>query len=640
MTNNNSFKPYVDSGRSLSEITISSVISGILISIVFGAANAYLGLRVGLTVSASIPAAVIGMSIYRVISRKETILESNMVQTIGSAGESVAAGAIFTLPALFLWAKEGICNLPGVLEIGLIAIFGSLLGVCLMVPLRKSLIVQEHGTLPYPEGTACAEVLLSGEKKGSQAKSVMYGMAFGALVKLIIDGLHLVADTIVVKTSKFHGEIHSNVYPALVGVGYICGLKIATLMFAGSLLGWVVIIPMIHTFGQDAVMFPAKITIGEIWENAGAAGLWSSYLRYIGAGAVAGAGIISLIKNLPSMFKSFGASVKGLKNSSGATSSERTDKDLPLTVILVMILVLLVLIAALPIIPVGPFGTLLILIFGFFFASVSARMTGIVGSSNNPASGMTIATLLVVTILLKVTGHVGAAGMVSALTIGAVICIVVALAGDMAQDLKTGYILGATPQKQQVGEFIGGVTAAIAIGFILYLLNNAWGFGSAELAAPQATLMKMIVEGVMNGNLPWALVFMGAFIAVIIELLGLPSLPFALGLYLPIALNACIFVGGVIRNIADKFKYKSEEEKLEKINSGILCCSGMIAGEGLTGILFAILAVVSLGNGKTLLDAINIGAKFNLGQIGSLLVLAAIVFYLLKNTVLSKTEEK
>ena len=639
MNEKETMKPYISADRTLHEMTPLSIIVGIILAIVFGAANAYLGLRVGMTVSASIPAAVLGMGVYRLCRKKDTILESNMVQTIGSAGESLAAGAIFTMPALFLWAQEEGTKMPSIMEIALIALIGGLLGICFMVPLRKALIVKEHGTLPYPEGTACAEVLLAGEKGGANASVVFLGMGIAALFKFIVDGLKVVSSAVTVTVQKIHGEISAQVYPALVSVGYICGFKIASYMFAGGVLGWLVLIPMIYLFGADTTLFPASVSVHELWEQAGASGIWSSYIRYIGAGAVATGGIVSLIKSLPLIVRTFADAMKGLKGSGKQANELRTEKDLKMSVVLIMLAILIVAIAVTPIIPIDVIGAIVIVIFGFFFATVSSRMVGLVGSSNNPVSGMAIATLLATTVLLKATGHTGMSGMTAAIAIGSVICIVAAMAGDMSQDLKTGYILGATPVKQQYGEMIGTVVSAVTIGFVLYLLNAAWGFGTPELSAPQATLMKMIVEGVMGGNLPWTLVFIGVFIALVVELLGIPVLPFAIGLYLPIELSSCIMIGGILRWALEKKKYKSGEQKESAISNGVLCCSGMIAGEGLIGILLAVFAVVKV-NGRSLAEYIDLSGSVNLGQIGALVVLALVILSILKFTIWNKKVDK
>ena len=607
---NKEFKPYVPADKVTPEFTATSIIIGVLLAIIFGAANAYLGLRVGMTVSASIPAAVISMGVIRVIMKKDSILESNMVQTIGSAGESLAAGAIFTLPALFLWANEGKTEAPNLLTISLIALVGGVLGVLFMIPLRNALIVKEHGVLPYPEGTACAEVLLAGEEGGTSAKTVFAGMGLSAVFKFITDGLKVVPGVVTAPIRSLRTAFSAEVYPALLGVGYICGIKIASYMFAGALLGWFVLIPAITIFGGPTTMYPGDVPIAQMYADA----IWGSYIRYIGAGAVAAGGIISLIKSLPLIVSTFKDSLKGLKGGTKA-GSLRTEQDLDMRLVLGGSLVLILVIWLLPAIPVSLIGALLVVVFGFFFATVSSRMVGLVGSSNNPVSGMAIATLLFSTLVLKVTGNTGVSGMIGAIAIGSVICIVAAMAGDTSQDLKTGYILGATPKKQQIGELLGAVVAAFTIGGVLLLLNSAWGFGTTELAAPQATLMKMITEGVMNGNLPWPLVLIGIFAAIVVEILGIPVLPVAIGLYLPLELSATIMIGGVIRWIVDK----KSADKNGEASGGVLFCSGLIAGEGLVGILLAILAVVGVSS------KFDLSSSVNTGRIGGIVLLAIMI---------------
>ena len=640
MDNQNKFKPYIPAEKVTPEITVASIVMGILLAVIFGAANAYLGLRVGMTVSASIPAAVIGMGVIRVIMRKNSILESNIVQTIGSAGESVAAGAIFTLPALFLWAGEGKMAKPDVISITLIALIGGLLGVFFMIPLRNALIVREHATLPYPEGKACAEVLLAGEKGGASATTVFAGMGFAAAFKFIIDGIKAVPGEIGFRVKGYAGEFGTQIYPAVMSVGYICGPRISSYMFAGGILSWLVLIPLIVLFGDNTVLAPATKTVSEVFAEGGAGNIWSTYIRYIGAGALAAGGIISLIKSLPLIITTFRDSLKSMGGARG--SSERTERDISMKIVLVVIAVLTLLVWLVPAIPVSLLGAVIVVVFGFFFATVSSRMVGLVGSSNNPVSGMAIATLLLATLILKITGTTGAEGMVAAISIGSIICIVAAISGDTSQDLKTGFLLGATPWKQQVGEVFGVVASSLAIGGTLYLLDSAWGFGSAELGAPQATLMKMITEGVMDGNLPWGLVFVGVFIAVLVEIIGIPVLPFAIGVYLPVHLNACIMVGGLVRLWFDKMK-KAESEKSEIVNDGILYCSGMIAGEGLVGILMAVLAIIPIGS-KSIAELIDISGYINLPEwavnILSLAVFALIIFTLLKFSVFKKRNKQ
>lgn len=627
MNKKDEFKPYIPADRVMPELTVTSIIMGVLLAVIFGAANAYLGLRVGMTVSASIPAAVISMGVIRIIMRKNSILESNMVQTIGSAGESLAAGAIFTMPALFLWAEEGLCSMPSLVEITLIALCGGVLGVLFMVPLRNALIVKEHQTLLYPEGTACADVLLAGEEGGANASTVFSGMGLAAVFKFIVDGLKVIPADVSAAFKSFKGEIGMEVYPALLGVGYIVGPKIASYMFVGSVFGWLVIIPLICLFGPDTWLYPAEAgtTIAQLYAGGGAAAIWSTYVKYIGAGAIATGGIISLIKSLPLIVKTFSDSMKSVKGGKN-TSTARTAQDLPMQFILIGIVAMVVIIWAVPAIPVSLLGAALIVIFGFFFATVSSRMVGLVGSSNNPVSGMAIATLLIATMAIKGSGKTGIDGMTAAIAIGSVICIIAAIAGDTSQDLKTGYLLGATPKKQQIGELIGVLASGLAIGGVLYLLNAAWGYGGAEVPAPQATLMKMIVEGIMGGNLPWNLVFVGVFLALGLEILRIPVMPFAIGLYLPIYLNATIMIGGVVRMVMDVRKNVDEKTKEQQSTDGTLYCAGMIAGEGLVGILLAIFAVFGINT--------SIGESVNFGNIGGVilmvLMIASLLYFSLK----------
>jgi len=635
MEEKNKFQPYVPASKVTPELTVTSIIMGILLAVIFGAANAYLGIRVGMTVSASIPAAVIAMGVIRVIMRKNSILESNLVQTIGSAGESVAAGAIFTLPALFLWAKDGVMEKPGILEITLIALIGGLLGVFFMIPLRNALIVKEHNTLPYPEGHACAEVLLAGEKGGANASTVFAGMGFSAFFKFIIDGLKVVPGEITVHGARnYPGAIGTQIYPAVMSVGYICGPRISSYMFAGGLLSWMVLIPIFVLFG-GAFALDGGSTIAEVFAADGPSGVWGSYIRYIGAGALAAGGIISLVKSLPLIITTFRDAVKGFGK--GTASAERTSQDISMKIVLIAILILTLAVWLVPAIPVSLLGAAIVVIFGFFFATVSSRMVGIVGSSNNPVSGMAIATLLISTLILKFTGDVGAPGMQAAIAIGSIICIVAAISGDTSQDLKTGYLLGATPKKQQYGEIIGVIASALAIGGTLYLLDSAWGFGSKELAAPQATLMKMVIEGVMDGNLPWGLVGIGVCIAIIIEILGLPVLPVAIGIYLPVQLNACIMVGGLVRLCFDKMSDKNQKKE-GIIQNGILFCSGMIAGEGLVGILLAVLEIAGVS------DLIDLSGMLNLPvwaqNVGSLVVFGLVILSLLKFSLWKKQSKQ
>ena len=614
MDNKSEFKPYIPADKIVPEFTVTSLLIGILLAIVFGAANAYLGLLVGMTISASIPAAVISMGIIRVILRRDSILENNLVQTIGSAGESVAAGAIFTLPALFLWAEEGKIAFPSIMTIFLVALFGGILGVCFMVPLRQALIVEEHGTLPFPEGTACAEVLLAGEEGGSKAGTVFAGLGIAAVYKFVADGLHLFPSEIGYAFKGYAGsQIGIQVLPSLAGVGYICGPKISSYMLAGGTLSWFVLMPLISLFGGGATVFPGTDPISSMTPSD----IWNNYIKYIGAGAVAVGGMISLIKTFPLIIRTFKQAMASMSKKHAGKNALRTEQDLPMPILLGIIVVIVVAIWLIPTFPVNPIGALIVVIFGFFFASVSSRMVGLIGSSNNPVSGMAIATLIIATLVLKATGTIGTTGMVGAIAIGGIICIVAAIAGDTSQDLKTGFIVGATPKKQQIGEMIGVVVSAAAIGFVLYLLNEAWGYGTEQIPAAQATMMKMLVEGIMNAELPWALIFTGVFIAVVIEILKVPVMPFAVGMYLPFSLSAGIMAGGIVRFIVEHVK-GTDKEKKQRTDRGVLFTSGLIAGEGIMGIVLAIIAVAKVDGAITL--------PFSLPQIGSLIIFIVLLF--------------
>ena len=500
------------------ELTFTAIILGIFISVIFGAANAYLGLRVGLTVSASIPAAVISMGVLRLILRRDSILENNMVQTIGSAGESLVAGAIFTMPALYLWAEEGLCAPPGFIQLTVIALCGGMLGVLLMVPVRKPLIVDYDDSLPYPEARACAAVLRAGEKGAGQARDVFTGLGVAVIIKLMTDFFKWIPMAKSYAFKIIRGEIGLELSSALVGVGYIVGTKVSNLVFLGSFLGWMVLIPLFAFFYEPAT---------KAYFDGGAMAVWKDYVRYVGAGAIATGGLLSLLKSLPAFLKAFRETIS---SSRAGGSSE----DIPLKRVILGIIALIVIIALVPQVPVSIGGAMLIALFGFFFAIVSARMVGLVGSSNNPISGMTIATLVVSAFALKTCGVVGAAGMIAAIAIGSVVCIIAALAGDMSQDLKTGWLLGATPWKQQIGELIGAGAASFTVAGVLLLLHKAWGFGSEAISAPQAMLMKSVTEGIMGETLPWGLLLIGVGIAIIIALCRLPVMPCALGIYLPI----------------------------------------------------------------------------------------------------------
>lgn len=583
--NKQKFVPYIPASKSLPELTVVAMVLGILLAIVFGAANAYLGLKIGLTVSASIPAAVISMAILRGLFRRKSILENNIVQTMTTAGEAVAAGAIFTLPALYLWDLS-----PSQAMIAFIVVTGGLLGVLMMVPLRRLLIVNEHEVLPYPEGTACAEVLKSGETGGTSANLILSGFLVGGLFKALGDGLRWFKTSVEAQIIGYkNAVIGMSTMPALLGVGYIIGPRIAGQMIAGGLLASIVFIPMISFFtqGSPAVFFPAEDPVGSLDASA----IYSSYIQYIGAGAVAMGGLITLVKTLPMLFTSVRDTLQGLlKHKESAIDIERTDKDMPMQYILGGSILLILIIAFVPVTNVGIIGAICITLFGFLFVAVASRIVGIVGSSSMPVSGMTIATLLITTLIFKASGMTGQTGMIVSLTAAAIVCVAIAVAGDISQDLKAGYLVGATPWKQQIAMMIGVVASGLLIGYVLFLFDQAYEIGSEALPAPKAVLMKIIVEGLMQGNLPWELIIMGAALAITIEFLGINSLTVAVGFYLPISISAPIMVGGIVRWLTTRFS-KTQAEKQGREEAGTLFASGLIAGEALLSVVVALLIV-------------------------------------------------
>lgn len=571
------------------EFTCKAIVIGILIGIVFGAANAYLGLKVGLTVSASIPAAVMAVSVFKLLFNGSSILETNIVQTIGSAGESVAAGCIFTVPALFLLGIE-----PSKLEITMLAICGGLLGVIMMIPLRKHLIVKEKDNLPYPEGTACAEVLKSAQMDASKAKPLFMGIGIGALYQTLMHeklfGLWNKEPSI--KISGINGaEINAEVTPELLGVGYIIGPRIAAIQLAGGIMAWLVLIPLFTWFGQysNIPIAPANTLLSKMQ----AYDIWENYIRYIGAGGVAFAGIISLIKCLPIIFSSFISNIKSFSNSK-EEQEERTNQDIPTKTIIKILSVLTIAIIIYiysyifsSSITTSVITSLAILFFSFFFVTVSSRIVGLLGSSSNPISGMAIATLLLTCLFFILTGlNALPNAKVAAITVGAFVCIASAISGDTSQDLKTGYLVKSTPKYQQIGEIIGVITSGLVMGIIMYMLKD--GIISKELNAPQANLMHIVVNGVLGGSMPWALVIFGALMSLCVELLGINSLAFACGLYLPLSLSTTIMAGGLIRYFTDKRKEEPEYEN--RVERGTLYSSGLIAGASLLGVAMMIIA--------------------------------------------------
>ncbi|HYV93657.1 MAG TPA: oligopeptide transporter, OPT family [Chitinophagales bacterium] len=614
------FKPYIAPKENIAEFTPRAIILGAIFGIIFGAASCYLGLKVGLTVSASIPIAVLAISIFKRLG-KATILESNMVQTIGSAGESVAAGVVFTIPALLF--LSGGMDYFHYFQIFVLALCGGILGVLFMVPLRRSLIVKEHGNLPYPEGTACADVLIAGERGGNLAKKVYYGLGIAFLYKLLMSILGFWKDTptfIFDKKSAWpNASVSAEITPELLGVGYIIGPRIAGIMVAGGVLSYWVLIPMFTFIGSQltTVLAPGKDLIA----NLGPDQIRASYVRYIGAGAVTFGGIMTLIKTLPTIVGAFRDSFKDMKDVRSGTSVERirTEKDLPISFVLIGSLVMVVAISLIPSLPINVLSALMIVVFGFFFVTVSSRIVGLIGSSSNPISGMTIATLMATSLIFVGIGWTGEAYQPIALCVGSIVCIAAANAGATSQDLKTGYLVGATPIRQQIGLMIGVAASVVAIGFTLLLLNDAIGIGvptadhPKPLPAPQATLMATVINGLLSQNLPWALVIIGMAISAVVEFCGVNSLAFAVGAYLPLSTTSPLFVGGLIKWLVDRKKKTPESTVESEIGSGALFSSGLIAGGALTGILIAVLIGTKAGedasgNEISLLDKFNIGA--------------------------------
>ena len=586
-------------GQDLPEFTFKAVLSGIVLGIVFGAANTYLGLKAGLTISTSIPVAVLTVVVFRILSlfgSKHNILEANMSQTIGSASSSVASGVLFTIPALFIWGMD-----PAWRQITLLTMAGGLLGVLAMIPLRRYLIKKEHGRLPYPEGMACAEVLVAAKAGGRQASGVFFGIGVGMVFKLLTDGFKVV-------TAKVHlalplkANLAVSVSPALIGVGYILGIRIASVMVAGGALSALVIIPLINWWGtgRPEPVFPETVKlITEMTHSE----IWNRYVRYIGAGAVATGGIITLIKSIPTMIESFRLGIGQIGGGDGeAGSRDRTDRDLSFSWVFFLAGAILIVLTVVPgilgfidDIAVRAVASLAIAVFAFFFVTVSSRIVGLVGVTSNPTSGMTIATLLGTSLIFFLLGWTDALGKATALMVGTTVCIASSIAGDTSQDLKTGFVLGATPRRQQIGELVGVITSAGFVCLVVMLLdqNVEGGLGGPELPAPQAVLMKLVIDGVLDQNLPWAMILIGVGIALVASLFRIPILPFAVGVYLPLYTMAAVFLGGLMRFLLTKDQPPEVAESRRE--QGVLFGSGLVGGGGLTGVLLAVWVAVRGG---------------------------------------------
>ncbi len=578
-------------GQTLTEFTLKAAISGVLLGMVFGAANTYLGLKAGLTISTSIPVAVltvVAFRLFRAFGMQHSILEANMSQTIGSASSSVASGVLFTIPALFIWGMT-----PEWRQITLLAMCGGLIGVLAMIPLRGYLIKREHGKLPYPEGMACAEVLVASEGGGSQARPVFLGIGVGMLFKLITDGFKFVKGTFTVGLGG-KASIAASVSPALVGVGFILGPRIATVMVAGGALSALVIIPAMNLWG-GGLTEPFYPETEKLIRDMSSSEIWNRYVRYIGAGAVATGGIITLIRSIPTMIESFKLSVSQIGAGGDTAAVERTDRDLSFKTVLIWVAVVLMVLTFVPgilgyldSIPVRALASILIAVFAFFFVTVSARIVGLVGVTSNPTSGMTIATLLGTSFIFFLMGWTDLSGKATALMVGTVVCIAASIAGDTSQDLKTGYVLGATPRLQQMGELIGVITSAGVVCLVVMLLdaNVVGGLGGEELPAPQAVLMKLVIDGVLDQNLPWMLILIGVAIGLAAAMFKIPVLAFAVGVYLPLSTMGAVFLGGLMRYLLTR--NQSPEEAERRREKGVLFGSGLVGGGGLTGVVLAL----------------------------------------------------
>jgi len=594
------FQPYVPPTQSPAEFTAKAIVIGVLFGLLFGASTVYLGLRAGLTVSASIPIAVLAISVLKRLGGS-TILENNIVQTIGSAGESVAGGVVFTIPALIFLTPDGPAYF-NYYQIAMLAFAGGILGVLMMVPLRRALIVKEHGVLPYPEGAACADVLVAGERGGRLAAMVFGGVGVGALWKALSWVFNVFAQELDYSTprgSQFpNATLNVDISPEYMGVGYVIGPRIAGTMFAGGVLSWLVLLPLLTILGayinvpfppihpnyanNPATGMPFKIS------EMSAPQLWSAYIRYIGAGAVLAAGLITLARTLPTIIASAREGLKDFGAGAGGGARLRTERDIPTIFVLGGSLLLAIFLTVAQKMPTqGNFlAAILTIVFGFLFVTVSSRITGLIGTSSNPISGMTIATLILTCVLFVALGWTGDAYGPVAICVGAVVCIAAAQAGGTSQDLKTGYLVGATPIYQQLGLIIGVVTSAFVIGETTLYLHKVFTIGTPAIPAPQATLMATIIKGLLSQNLPWGLVLVGVFISVTLELCGIRSLSFAVGSYLPIATTAPIFAGGLVRAYVEHRTGAKEESE---VGAGTLFSSGLIAGGSLCGILYAVL---------------------------------------------------
>ncbi len=602
------YQPYIPKEDTMTELTIKSLIYGSIFGILFGMANAYLGLRSGLTISTAIPLAVLTVAVSRVFQRwtgKTSILENNITKTTGSASSSLASGIIFTIPAMFMWGQE-----PGLLKVTLIALVGGMMGVLFMIPLRRFLIKNEHGNLPYPEGLGSAEVLVAADTGGASAKNVFFGLGVGFVFTFLIKILRLFKSEIWVKLPFIkNAQVGMDTQPSLLGVGYILGFKISLIMVSGGLLSFVILIPSLTYFGH---------LIGyAVPEDMEVMAIWSKYIRYIGAGSVATAGFITLIKSVPTMLASFKIGFEQLRKVKGGLKIDRTDDDISLKVVFIGVGIITLFAALIPTIfdftdsfLMRMLAAFCATLFAFFFTTVSSRIVGLVGVTSNPTSGMVIATLILVSLIFMGVGLDGVTAKVAIITVGGIVGCAASIAGDTSQDLKAGFLLGATPKKQQYGELIGVITTAFFVAGSVLILGKAHGFGSAELPAPQASMMKMIIDGLVEHNIPWLLVAIGAGITLFVSfVLKLPALAFAVGVYLPITTMTPIFIGGTIRKIIEKRSSHNTELKEKRREAGILFGAGLVGGDGLMGVLIGLLVILGI---KPEILAVDWAGKFSI----------------------------
>jgi len=673
------FQPFVPAQIKMAEFSLKSVITGAIFGIIFGAATVYLALKAGLTVSASIPISVMAITLSRLFL-KTTILENNIIQTTGSAGESIAAGVVFTLPGFLFLSDPSSADYFNYFTILTLAILGGFLGTMMMIPLRRPLIVKEHGNLPYPEGTACASVLKAGEKGGDFAKTAFLGLGVAIVYAFFQKILHLIAETPYFMTKQANkyfpsAKLSGEITPEYLGVGYIVGPKIGGVLVAGSVLCWFVFIPLLASLVDPTAIAMQLNKIGYLKDIAvaGGAGNWDpvnktfgdfsqaiylAYVRQIGAGAVAAGGFIMLIKTIPTIISSFKGSLGSLKGGQSAEAVERTDKDLSMKVVGFGILALIALITLLNAIPGDGFVSklmigILVVIFGAFFVTVSSRIVGLIGSSNNPISGMTIATIMGTCLVFIAVGWTGKVYEPMALVVGGLICIAAANAGNTSQDLKTGYIVGATPKFQQISLFIGAIVSSIVIGLTIKVLDTPTpemvadgikhAIGTNSLPAPQGTLMATLIKGILGGNLDWQFVLVGVFIAIFIELCGIKALSFAIGIYLPLATTLPIFIGGMIRGIVDRRKKKKGdliEGAEEDLQKGNLFATGLVAGGAIAGVVVAFLSAnTGIREGLQKIS-VEHGLSASLGETGYYLLGAgffALMGYILYKVGMKKT---